>query len=156
MNLEVLTRIGAIEQEISALKQTIGSDLEYGLAKVTNSSSVNTENGIAMSAMQNNAAIHGTLANRTKELEAKTIDRSLLYENSSHIETGATLSLAHSNYDILEVHWRFEPNQYDTRVNYVPKGSHIIVHTIGVNFQDSPNTFFGDRKSTRLNSSHRP
>ncbi len=83
MNLEVLARISAIEQELSALKQTIGSDSEYGLAKVTNSSSVNTENGIAMSAMQNNAAINGTLANAIAGLQNSVRQRPVIISSSN-------------------------------------------------------------------------
>lgn len=144
--LDVLERLLAIEVELARIKESVATESSFGLAKITNAQNItNVDCGFALSALQNNAAVQGTLANRTKELEAKTIDRSLLYENSSYIETGETLSLAHSNYDILEVHWRFEPNQYDTRVDYVPKGSHIIVHTIGVSLQNLSDTFFGCR-----------
>ena len=83
VNLELLTRIDALEQELFTIKQTIGSDLEYGLAKVTNSSSVNTENGIAMSAMQNNAAINGTLANAIAGLKNSVRQRPVVISSSN-------------------------------------------------------------------------
>lgn len=65
---ETLARIEVLEQELADLKQSIASDTAYGLSKVTNAADVTQENGIALSAMQNNSSLEGTLANKIEKL----------------------------------------------------------------------------------------
>lgn len=68
VSLETLARITVLEQELAELKSTIASDSAYGLAKVTNATDVTQESGIALSAMQNNASVEGTLRNEIQTL----------------------------------------------------------------------------------------
>lgn len=67
-SLETLARIEFLEQELADLKQSIASETAYGLSKVTNAADVTQENGIALSAMQNNSSLEGTLANKIEKL----------------------------------------------------------------------------------------
>lgn len=66
----------------------MATDTAYGLAKVTNSMDVTEESGIAMSAMQNNASVEGTLANSIKALELSIFDKNKMYSQN----VGITIS----------------------------------------------------------------
>ncbi len=144
--LDVLERLLAIEVELARIKESVATESSFGLAKITNAQNItNVDCGFALSALQNNAAVQGTLANRTKELEAKIAERSLLYENTSLIQEGEAVNLSSSNYDALEVRWEFEPNSRHETISYFPKGSNIRLTVIGVHDQNTINTFIGCR-----------
>lgn len=67
--MDLLDRIASIETEIDAIKNTKASEQEYGLSKISNACDVTeSNNGIALSAMQNNPSIVGTLANKVESI----------------------------------------------------------------------------------------
>lgn len=57
------------------LKNTIASDSLYGLAKISNAADVTEENGIALSAIQNNASIDGTLAKKIQDIQIQLTNK---------------------------------------------------------------------------------
>ncbi len=65
VNLELLTRIDALEQAVDQIRSQKASENVFGFAKLTNAQDVTDANGgLALSAMQNNSSIEGTIANR--------------------------------------------------------------------------------------------
>lgn len=65
VNLELLTRIDALERAVEQIRSQKASENAFGIAKLTNAQDVTDANsGLALSAMQNNAGIEGTIANR--------------------------------------------------------------------------------------------
>ena len=67
-SLEVLSRIAVLEKEISDLKQTIATPDTYGLSKITDATDVTENNGLVLGAVQNNASVPGTLANKIQSI----------------------------------------------------------------------------------------
>ncbi len=64
VNLELLTRLSVLEQEVAAIKETRATEASYGLARLSNATDITeTNNGLAIPASQNNAGITGSLRN---------------------------------------------------------------------------------------------
>ncbi len=83
VNTDILKRITDMESELQLLKQSIATETDYGLAKITESSTVTEKDaGLVLSAIEKNPAVDGTLANQIKksEIKAKTIEFSLTTE----------------------------------------------------------------------------
>lgn len=112
------------------LKQSRATDRDYGLAKISNERSVTeTNSGIALSAVQNNASTEGSLRNEIEKLNKK-IERKLIYEKSGAIQENEILNLSSNDYDVLEVHHWFEPGL--TRACFFLKGNNIVLDYVGV------------------------
>lgn len=71
ISLETLKKIADIEKELFNLKQTIASDTMFGLSKITSASDVTLESGIALSAVQNNPNIEGSIAQKVAKNKEK-------------------------------------------------------------------------------------
>ena len=67
-SLEALSRIAVLEKELSDLKQTIATPDTYGLSKITDATDVTENNGLVLGAVQNNASVPGTLANKIQSI----------------------------------------------------------------------------------------
>lgn len=83
VNTDILKRITDMESELRLLKQSVATETDYGLAKITESSAVTEkDSGLVLSARERNPAVDGTLANKIKksEIKAKTIEFSLTTE----------------------------------------------------------------------------
>lgn len=64
VNLELLTRLSALEQEVSAIKEAKATEVSYGLARLSNATDITeTNNALVLPALQNNAGIPGSLRN---------------------------------------------------------------------------------------------
>lgn len=81
---QLLTRIEAVEQ-------LRAGEHAFGLAKVTNAADVTAANGgLVLPAMQNNAALPGTLANRIISVR-NALDKKIGYTDIEDFETGMTV-----------------------------------------------------------------
>lgn len=98
INLELLARLQLLENEVSGLRQELtqvkqsrgGED--YGLVKLTSSSTVTDSTGLALPTSENNATVEGTLANR--------IAKERLYVDNPNFRWGF-LKPDTINYDIV-------------------------------------------------------
>lgn len=82
-SIELLSRISALEQEVSGIKQSKASPDSFGLSKASNAADVtDAGSGLVLSAVQNNAGVPGTLRN---EIEKQNTLRS---KDITSAETG--------------------------------------------------------------------
>lgn len=92
VNLALLNRIKQLEQTVSELSRKLDAALNlradnetYGLVRLSDSESVTDGVGLALSAIQNNQAIEGTIRNRlekiTNGLNIKMINREVQFNN---------------------------------------------------------------------------
>lgn len=58
------------EERISRIEVSRASETEYGMARISSSSNVTEENGIALPAREKNAALEGTIAYEINRLES--------------------------------------------------------------------------------------
>lgn len=72
-NPNLQDRVAALEKENSDIKQSRAAEGMYGLAKISGSESVTeTDSGLVLGAVQNNAALPGTIANQIQELKDRS------------------------------------------------------------------------------------
>ena len=65
VNLELLNRIENLEKAVDVLKSSRSSTEDFGLSKISDSTTVTTsDSGLVLGAKENNASISGTLANK--------------------------------------------------------------------------------------------
>lgn len=71
VNRDLLRRVDSLENELAALKRQKASSVDYGLAMISGSSSVTSDNGLVLSAKEKNAAVNGTIANKISQVESQ-------------------------------------------------------------------------------------
>lgn len=84
-NLDLLNRITQLEQTVSELSGKLDAALKlradnetYGLVQLSDSESVTDGTGLALSAIQNNPTIDGTLANRIAGIRSSIAEKKYL------------------------------------------------------------------------------
>ena len=61
-----------MESELRLLKQSVATETDYGLAKITESSTVTEkDSGLVLSAREKNPAVDGSIGNQIKKIEIK-------------------------------------------------------------------------------------
>lgn len=134
-SLETLARITALEQELADLKRSVASDTAYGLAKVTNATDVTEEIGIAISAVQNNASVSGSLRYEIEQVNKNLVKRKKLFRYNGIIQDEEIITLSSGDYHALEV-W-YSTDIYSGR-NFsvtIPGSNNIFLSGVGVEDQ---------------------
>ena len=76
-----------MESELQLLKQSVATETDYGLAKITESSTVTEkDSGLVLSAREKNPAVDGTIGNSIEKIR-NAIKKKTYYRNSVKLNT---------------------------------------------------------------------